>query len=141
MKQHLYHYFRVSLLPDKGFVTLSSKFSKQRVRYRQTLHSVHFFKMEFLQGYESDSYESTDIENMTNKEVDASAVLSSMPGLNARAVRQVYLITYSQADSEKFPIRQSFAQAVVCSFNGMDTNNVEHWVCCKEAHQITGFCY
>ena len=47
--------------------------------------------MEFLQGYESDDSESPDAENMTNNEVEASAVPSSMPNLNARAVRQVYL--------------------------------------------------
>ena len=46
--------------------------------------------MEFLQGYEIDNSELTNTENMTNKEVEASAVPSSMPSLNARAVRQVY---------------------------------------------------
>ena len=35
--------------------------------------------MEFLQEYESGDSESADTENMTNKEVEASAVPSSMP--------------------------------------------------------------
>ena len=65
---------------------LSSKFCKLHVRYRQTLCSARFFEMQFLQGYESDNSESTDTENMPNKEVDVSAALSSMPDLNARAV-------------------------------------------------------
>ena len=97
--------------------------------------------MEFLQGYDSTDSESTDTENMTNKKVEVSAVPPSMPNLNARAVRQVYLITYSQADSERFPTRESFAQAIVRSFNSTNTNIVEHWVCCKEAHHTTGFHY
>ena len=42
---------------------------------------------EFLQRYESDDSESPDTENVTNKEVQASAVPSSLPNLNARAVR------------------------------------------------------
>ena len=62
--------------------------------------------MEFLQGYDSTDSESTDTENITNK-VQASAVPPSMPNLNARAVRQVYLITYSQADSERLPTREN----------------------------------
>ena len=82
--------------------------------------------------------ESTDTEKMTNKKVEASAVPPSMPNLNARAV---YSITYSQADSERFPTRESFAQAIVRSFNSTSTNNVEHWVCCKEAHHMKAFHY
>ena len=97
--------------------------------------------MKFLQGYDSTDSESTDSENMTNKKVEASAVPPSMPNLNARAVRQVYLITYSQADSDRFPTRESFAQAIVRSFNSTNTNIVEQWVCCKEAHHTTGFHY
>ena len=79
IKEHLYHYFRLSLLLGKGFLTLSREFSKSRVAYRQTLCSARFFEMEFLQEYESGDSESADTENMTNKEVEASAVPSSMP--------------------------------------------------------------
>ena len=32
--------------------------------------------------------------------------------MNARNVRQIYLITYSMADTERFPTRSSFAEAV-----------------------------
>ena len=37
-------------------------------------------------------------------------------------MRQVYLVTYSKADLEKFPTQSSFAEAVVCSFNGANAN-------------------
>ena len=60
--------------------------------------------------------------------------------LNDRAVRQVYLITYSKADPEKFPTRESFAQAVVKSVEATNTKT-ELWVCSKEAHQVNGFHY
>ena len=92
IKEYVYHDFRLSLLSGKGFLTLSNKFSEWRVGCRQTLRSARFFEIEFLQGYESDDSESPDTENMTNKEVEASAVPSLMPTLNARAVRQVYLL-------------------------------------------------
>ena len=72
--------------------------------------------MEFLQGYDRTDSESTDSEDMTNKKVEPSAVPPSMPNLNARAVGQMYLITYSQADSDRFPTRESFVQAIVRSF-------------------------
>ena len=36
--------------------------------------------------------------------------------LNAGAVRQVYLVTYSQANVKQFPSRRSFAEAIVGSF-------------------------
>ena len=36
--------------------------------------------------------------------------------MNARNVRQIYLITYSMVDTELFPTRSSFAEAVVPSF-------------------------
>ena len=39
--------------------------------------------------------------------------------MNARNVRQIYLITYSMVDTERFPTRSSFAEAVVQSFADM----------------------
>ena len=97
--------------------------------------------MEFLKQYEITDSDSGDAENSTNigdKAIDESASNSRV--LNARAVRQVYLITYSQADLEKFPTRKSFAEVVVSSFNSIDTT-VEHWVCSKEPHQRKGYHY
>jgi len=57
--------------------------------------------------------------------------------LDARQVRQVYLITYSQADTSIFPTRRSFANAVTKHFaTGM--TSVDQWVCCYEEHTKTG---
>ena len=98
---------------------------------------LKWFAMDFLQEYESSDSEATDVYNSTNIDVKASDRRASTSVLNVRAVRQVYLITYSQADLHKFPDRNSFAQAVLRSFNSSNTN-VEHWVCCKEVHESTG---
>ena len=39
------------------------------------------------------------------------------PKVDQRLVRQVYLLTYSQADVSAFPTRLSFAEAVIASFS------------------------
>ena len=98
---------------------------------------LKWFAMDFLQEYESSDSEATDVYNSTNIDVKASDKGASTSVVNVRAVRQVYLITYSQADLHKFPDRNSFAQAVLRSFDSSNTN-VEHWVCCKEVHESTG---
>ena len=92
--------------------------------------------MDFLKDYGSSESNSTDNEDDISR--DSAEGLSG--NLNDRAVRQVYLITYSKADLQKFPTRESFAQAVVKSFEATNTK-IEHWVCCKEAHQVDGFHY
>ena len=62
--------------------------------------------------------------------------------LGEREVRRCYLITYSRANDEKFPTRESFAEAVNESFSeGKSKAKVVHWVCGKEAHSDTGFHY
>ena len=58
--------------------------------------------------------------------------------LNASAVRQVYLVTYSQANLELFPTRRSFAEAVVGSFQSSNTH-VMHWVCSRERIETVVF--
>lgn len=57
--------------------------------------------------------------------------------LSDRAQRMTYLITYSQADLEKFPTRESFAEAVTQEFNVV----VSQWACCKENHKNSGVHY
>ena len=52
-------------------------------------------------------------------------------------VRQVYLITYSQANIEKFPTRRVFAECVAEAF-GQTGAGVKHWVCCRERHTNEG---
>ena len=58
--------------------------------------------------------------------------------IGSRDLRRVYLITYSQADVNKFPTRQSFANAVLAAFA---ETNVVHWCCSKEHHQKSGVHY
>ena len=70
---------------------------------------------------------------MCNKAVEAKE-------LNVRNSRSVYLITYSQADLNKFPSRESFQEAVCDAFEHQgshtgdtDSNTlVSRWVCSKE---------
>lgn len=76
---------------------------------------------------------------------------SRLRSLNARAVRSVYLITYSQADLTKVSTRESFAQKVKEAFLSCQPNSgsvitreqslVENWVCCQEPHREGGLHY
>ena len=64
------------------------------------------------------------------------------PFNDTRIGRRQYLITYSQADAEKFPTRQSFGEMVADEFNsGKSKVKVQHWACCKEPHAEKGFHY
>ena len=58
--------------------------------------------------------------------------------IGGRDLRKVYLITYSQADVNKFPTRQSFADAVLAAFA---ETIVVHWCCSKGHHQKSGVHY
>jgi hypothetical protein len=50
--------------------------------------------------------------------------------------RRQYLVTYSQADLEKFPSREMFANMLEREFNmGTSAVKVSHWACCKETHK------
>ena len=57
--------------------------------------------------------------------------------LDSRQVRQVYLVTYSQADTTKFPTRYSFAEAVVRSFTNRGASVIQ-WCCAQEHHYRSG---
>ena len=53
--------------------------------------------------------------------------------------RRTYLVTYSQADLLKFPLRQSLGEAVEAAFNtGSGKVGVNYWACCKENHETAG---
>jgi len=56
-----------------------------------------------------------------------------MVSLDLQTQWMVYIITYSQADTSKFPTRESFIQAIIeaWKFYGI---NILHWVVCIEAH-------
>lgn len=59
--------------------------------------------------------------------------------LTSGAPRRTYLVTYSQANRQKFPTRESFGQCVVNSFNsGSGKVQVTHWACCLEQHKNGG---
>jgi len=66
--------------------------------------------MQLLAEYASDSESSSSTSDGNERET-----VNADKDLNAGAVRQVYLVTYSQADVEQFPTR-SFAEAVVGCF-------------------------
>ena len=60
------------------------------------------------------------------------------PKVDQRLVRQVYLLTYSQADVSAFPTRLSFAEAVIASFCGTPSRIVQ-WVCFREKHRMVAY--
>ena len=57
----------------------------------------------------------------------------TMECLENRTQRLIYLITYSRADTSKFPSRDSFAAAVLEACQSFSIS-VLHWVVCLEAH-------
>ena len=61
---------------------------------------------------------------------------------NRRGGRRQYLVTYSQADTARFPTRESFGEMVEEVFNsGMSVVKVSHWACCRESHEDGGVHY
>lgn len=50
-----------------------------------------------------------------------------------RSVRQVYLLTYSQADMNRFPRARRFAEAVISAFKNTPAQILQ-WFCAKEQH-------
>lgn len=61
--------------------------------------------------------------------------------LARRSNRQVYLITYSQANLEDFPTRDSFSEAVTEAFTNATNTTIQQWVCCMEEHDDGGIHY
>ena len=84
----------------------------------------------------------------TNSEVlDLSTLTESVAGddatkhseaLGSRQVRSIYLITYSRANEEIVPNRESFVQLVLDSFDNADPLTrceILQWVCSQERHR------
>ena len=67
-------------------------------------------------------------------DIDDDLSLHETEEIGFREVKQVYLVTYSQADTIKFPTTESFADAVVSSFRAPSAG-VLHW-CSKEPQII-----
>ena len=87
-------------------------------------YSKHLKNMEVLKGYDTDEVSSEESEEMLER-VEKE--------INLNCVRQVYLITYSQADEVIFPNRKSFADAVLFSFDDTPAKVVQ-WCCCLKKH-------
>ena len=84
--------------------------------------------MELLSRYRSGS--SSSSESQSESSVDESP-------LTQQQVRSVYLLTYSQADLNIFPEKESFASAVcevVLKCDGPKAKIVQ-WTCCQEKHK------
>lgn len=95
--------------------------------------------MELLKSYDTSSGTSQGSDDQ--KKVEIGTTSSTVSHLSERAVRQVYLITFSQANLKQFPTRRSFAEAVVCAFTATDANKVLQWVCSSEQHKNGGSHY
>ena len=68
-----------------------------------------------------------------------------MQELDPRQARGTYLVTYSQADLENFPSRETFAECAVEQFNNSNSSTgdasfqaVLHYACCMEEHENAG---
>jgi hypothetical protein len=59
------------------------------------------------------------------------------PSIGSRDARYAYLLTYSQADLDKFPSAAAFADPIKTAFNKCNAQ-VERWVASKERHEQTG---
>lgn len=92
-------------------------------------------KMDLLLAYGSDCNSSED--NVTE---DDEGAISERTEIEPRTVRQVYLITYSQADNTRFPTRRAFVDAVLFSFSDAPAKVIQ-WCCCMEKHGNSGIHY
>ena len=93
--------------------------------------------MDLLRDYVSDSNSSDEAEYVGQH--DALETTNVKEEINVRSVRKVYLITYSQADVERFPTCNSFVQVVLYAFHDSPAN-ITQWCCCMEEHsKSSGF--
>ena len=69
--------------------------------------------------------------------------VGSQERLLHREVRSMYLITCSQADLDKFQMRDSFARTVVQAFDETRSGltDIVQWVCSQERHSSGGTHY
>lgn len=81
--------------------------------------------MDLIAGYESSTSSSGSDKNRE---------------LGNREIRKVYLVTYSQANTSKFPTRYAFAEAVSKSFD-RGSATILHWCCSQENHKKSGVHY
>lgn len=89
------------------------------------LPDVEIIPPEMMEDYE-----------ITSQDAFGTAINVEYEELQDHKVRSVYLITYSQANTERFD-RKSFAEAVVSAFN-QGKAKVLKWVCALENHSNGG---
>lgn len=78
-----------------------------------------------------------DYDSDSSEDMNSSEDIEFDPSVSDNRVRKVYLITHSQADLDVFPTRQSFANAVLKSFENVPAQ-VLQWCCCIENHRDGG---
>ena len=66
------------------------------------------------------------------------ASVSAITSLRSEDQRLVYLMTYSRADTNRFPSRPSFSEAVLEGWKNCGVR-VLHWVVCLEGHADTDY--
>ena len=95
--------------------------------------------MDLLRDYVSHSNSFDEAECVGQH--DVLQTTNAKEEINVRSARKVYLITYSQADVERFPTRDSFVQAVLYAFHDSPANIIQ-WCCCMEEHsKSSGFIF
>ena len=67
---------------------------------------------------------------------DSSFVEEPVESQEMPQQRRIFLITYSQADLNKFENCLSFSEAVVDAFGAQ---HIKEWACCMEPHQDGGY--
>lgn len=61
---------------------------------------------------------------------------------SASVSRRTFLLTYSQADMNKVPSKESFVKLVTNAFESVKSSQkMKQWACCMEEHQNGGFHY
>ena len=93
--------------------------------------------MDLLRDYVSDSNLYDEVEYVGQH--DALKTTNAKEEINVRSVRKVYLITYSQADVERFPTRDSFVQAILHAFHDSPANIIQCCCCMEEHSKSSGF--
>ena len=87
---------------------------------------------ETMPANESDEDFVSNIKTSNHTVHEKDPPTSPLPVFTEDNQHRTYLVTYSNADMNKFPTRQDFARAVVGAFGG---NNVDYYVCGRELHQ------
>ena len=92
---------------------------------------------------DSTSIQVLDLSTLTENVAGDDSTEQS-ESLGSRQVRSVYLITYSRANEEIVPNRESFVQLVLDSFDNADPLTrceIVQWVCNQERHRDEGIHY